>query len=217
MKKLLFTLIVISSLIGCKTEKQESEKVINPLPLKTYFQNSELPAAIMGYTNKEGQMKWHAYGPSVWGGKDTINENNIFRIYSMTKAITSIAAMQLVEQGKIGLDNPLDDLMPEMTSIPILNKEGDLVKGSKSITLRHLLTHTAGFGYDFTSSRLQSFQPDNWEYEDKPRLFEAGTNWRYGTNTDWVGKIVEKISGENLEQYFRKYITGPLQTECHMV
>ena len=75
----------------------------------------------------------------------------------MTKAIASIAAMQLVEQGKIGLDDPLDDLMPEMTSIPILTKEGELVKGSKSITLRHLLTHTAGFGYDFTSSRLQNF------------------------------------------------------------
>lgn len=214
MKQLLFTLIIISILTGCKTEKQESKKGINPLPINTYFQNSELPAAIMGYSNKEGQMKWYAYGPSVWGGKDTINENNIFRIYSMTKAIASIAAMQLVEQGRIGLDDPLDDLMPEMTSIPILTKEGELVKGSKSITLRHLLTHTAGFGYDFTSSRLQSFQPDNWEYEDKPRLFEAGTNWRYGTNTDWVGKIVEKISGKNLEQYFRNYITGPLQMDA---
>ena len=77
MKQLLFTLIIISILTGCKTEKQESKKGINPLPINTYFQNSELPAAIMGYSNKEGQMKWYAYGPSVWGGKDTINENNI--------------------------------------------------------------------------------------------------------------------------------------------
>ena len=80
MKQLLFTLIIISILTGCKTEKQESKVVINELPLKTYFQNSELPAALMGYTTKDGKMNWYAFGPSVWGGKDTINENNIFRI-----------------------------------------------------------------------------------------------------------------------------------------
>ncbi len=105
MKKLLLSIIIISNLIGCKAEKETT-----PSQLGTYFQNSELPAAIMGSVTQEGQMKWHAFGPSVWGGKDTINENNIFRIYSMTKAITSIAAMQLVEQGKIGLDDPLDNL-----------------------------------------------------------------------------------------------------------
>jgi len=209
MKKLISSIIIISTLIGCKAEKETT-----PSQLGNYFQDSNLPAAIMGSVTEDGKIKWKAFGPSVWGGKDTINENNIFRIYSMTKAISSIAAMQLVEQGKIGLDDPLDKLMPEMTSIPILTKEGELVKASKSITLRHLLTHTAGFGYDFTSSRLQEFQPDYWEYEDKPRLFESGTNWRYGTSTNWVGKIVEKISGENLEQYFRKNITGPLQMDA---
>ena len=205
MKKLLL-FIFLSTLIGCKVEKKTT-----PFQLNTYFQESNLPAALMGNTNKDGKIEWMAFGPSVWGGTDTINENNIFRIYSMTKAISSVAAIQLVEQGKIGLDDPLDRLMPEMASIPLLTKKGELVKATKSITLRHLLTHTAGFGYDFTSSRLQNFQPEHWEYEDKPRLFESGTNWLYGTNTDWVGKIVEKISGENLEEYFRKNITGPLK------
>lgn len=205
MKRLLL-LLIISTLIGCKAEKETT-----PSEVETYFKDNHLPAALMGSITKDGRIKWKAFGPSVWGGKDTINENNIFRIYSMTKAITSIAAMQLVEQGKIGLDDPLDQLMPEMASIPILTKEGELVKPRKSITLRQLLTHTSGFGYYFTDSRIQNFQQENWEYEDKPRLFEAGTAWRYGTSTDWVGKIVEKISRDNLEQYFRKYITGPLQ------
>lgn len=208
MKRLLLCLI-ISMLIGCKAEKETI-----PSPMETYFKNNNLPAALMGSITKDGRIKWKAFGPSVWGGTDTINENNIFRIYSMTKAMTSIAAMQLVEQGKIGLDDPLDELMPEMASIPILTNEGELVKANKSITLRQLLTHTSGFGYDFTDSRIQNFQQENWEYEDKPRLFEAGTAWRYGTSTDWVGKIVEKISGDNLEQYFRKYITGPLQMDA---
>ncbi len=88
MKKLLFALISISILAGCKTEKEGRKVVINEVPLKTYFQNSNLPAAIMGYSTREGQMDWYAFGPSIWGGKDTISENNIFRIYSMTKAFT---------------------------------------------------------------------------------------------------------------------------------
>ena len=134
MKKLLFVLIIISILIGCKTEKQESKIVINPLPLNAYFENSDLPAAIMGYIAQDGKMEWYAFGPSVWGGKDTINENNIFRIYSMTKAIASVAALQLVEQDLIDLDDPLDELMPEMTSIPILTEKGVLVEPKKVIT-----------------------------------------------------------------------------------
>lgn len=146
----------------------------------------------MGYGTKEGKMEWYAFGPSVWGGKDTINENNIFRIYSMTKAIASAAALQLVEKDLISLDDPLDELMPEMTSIPILTKEGELVKASKTITLRNLLTHTAGFGYDFLDYRLQSFDKSEWKYDDLPRLFEAGERWQYGTNLDWVGKLLKK-------------------------
>ncbi len=211
MKKIIFVLITISILTGCKTEKQESKVVIDELLLKTYFQNSNLPAAIMGYSTVEGEMEWFAYGPSVWGGKDTINENNIFRIASMTKAIASVAALQLVEKGFIGLDDPLDDLMPEMTSIPILTLNGDLVAANKPITLRHLLTHTAGFGYNLFDYRLQSFDNSEWHYDDLPRLFEVGERWQYGTNTDWVGKIIEKLSGEDLETYFRKNVTGPLK------
>jgi len=211
MKQLLFTLIIISILTGCKTEKQESKVVINELPLKTYFQNSHLPSAIMGYSNREGKMDWYAFGPSVWGGKDTINENNIFRIFSMTKAIGSVAALQLVEKGLIGLDDHLNEIMPEMTSIPIITKEGELVKASNTITLRNLLTHTAGFGYDFFDAQLGNFDTTGWGYDDLPRLFEAGEKWHYGTNTDWVGKIIEKVSGQNLEDYFREHITGPLK------
>lgn len=211
MKKLLLSLIIISIITGCKTDKKESNVALDKLSLETYFLKSQLPAAIMGHSNKEGNMHWYAYGPSVWGGKDTINENNIFRIYSMTKSIASVAALQLVEKGLIGLDDPLDILMPEMTSIPILTETGELVEAKKAITLRNLLTHSAGFGYEFLDDRLQSFDKSEWKYDDLPRLFEAGERWQYGTNTDWVGKIVEKISGEDLETYLRNHITGPLQ------
>jgi CubicO group peptidase (beta-lactamase class C family) len=209
MKKLFLLLISLAFLSGAKAQDLKSEVLIDASPLNAYYENSNLPAALMGYS-EGGKMHWYAYGPSVWGEKDTVSEDHIFRIFSMTKVIATVAAFQLVEQDLIGLDDPLDELMPEMTTIPILNQEGKLIKATKSITLRHLLTHTAGFGYDFMDYQLQAFDKTDWNYEDLPRLFEAGEQWHYGTSMDWVGKIVEKISGQNLEIYLREKITGPL-------
>jgi CubicO group peptidase (beta-lactamase class C family) len=211
MKKLLVYIMITATLVGCRSETKEIEKEKESSPLSGYFETSTLPAAIMGSVTRNGQMEWKAFGPSVWNGTDTISENHIFRIFSMTKAIASVAALQLVEQGEIGLDDPLNDLMPEMATIPILNEDLELVQSNKAITLRHLLTHTSGFGYDFTSERLANFTPENWDYEDMPRLFEPGERWHYGTSTDWVGKVIEKVSGQDLETYLRERITGPLQ------
>lgn len=211
MKRLLTSLILISALLGCKTEKKESSPEKEVSQLQTYFENTTLPAALMGTVTRDGSMQWEAFGPAVWEGTETVDENNIFRIFSMTKAIASAAALQLVERGLIGLDDPLNTLMPEMASIPILTEEGALYTSEAPITLRHLLTHTSGFGYEFTSERLANFKPETWEYEDQPRLFEPGARWHYGTSTDWVGKVVEKVSGQDLEAYLREHITGPLQ------
>jgi|GEM_PF-241517 len=210
MKKLLLSIIIISTFFGCRAEKKEIEKEKEPSQLNAFFQNSTLPAAIMGNVTRDGKMEWRAFGSSVWDGTDTISENNIFRIFSMTKAIASVAALQLVEQGLLGLDDPLNELMPEMTSIPVLSEDGELYFSEASITLRHLLTHTSGFGYD-SSTRLNNFKPESWEYEDNPRLFEPGARWHYGTSTDWVGKIIEKVSEKDLETYLRENVTGPLK------
>lgn len=210
MKKVLFTLFMLAVTMACKIEKQERTALIDAPVLEVYFQENNLPAAVMGYITRDGEANFYAVGPSVWGKEDRINENNIFRIFSMTKAIASVAALQLVEQGLLGLDDPLNELMPEMVSIPILTEEGELYQSEAPITLRHLLTHTSGFGYDFTSARLAAFNPETWAYEDKPRLFEPGARWHYGTSTDWVGKVIEKASGKDLETYLRENITGPL-------
>ncbi|MFN1834333.1 serine hydrolase domain-containing protein [Balneola sp. MJW-20] len=207
MKKLIFIPLFILSLTAC----QQDRSADIGHELNDYFEQSSLPSAVMGSIDKDGETQWYAFGPSVWDQSDTVTEDHIFRIYSMTKAITSVAAMQLVERGLIGLDDPLNDILPQMAAIPVLNEQGELVEAENDITLRHLLTHTAGFGYDFTSYRLQQFQPEEWEYQDKPRLFESGEDWKYGTGTDWVGRVVEKVSGDDLETYFRKNITGPLQ------
>ena len=127
----------------------------------------------------------------------------------MTKLVTSIAAMQCVENGLIGLDDDLSSIMPEMSDIPILSN-GELIEPKNKITLRHLLTHTSGFGYSGGTVKVEGFNNENWNYEDAPRHFESGTNFLYGTSTDWAGILVEKLTGMNLEEYFRKNITEPL-------
>ena len=205
--KQLIILILLIPLASCNQDfKSEVAKEIK---------SSQIPAVVMGKIYKNGKMEFYSNGPSRWDRNDTINEHNIFRIASMTKALGSVAALQLVERGKITLDEPLDDYLPEMSSRKIINENNKIVDPKNSITLRHLLTHTAGFGYWFTSEKLSRWnqlkEEINWNENYEPRLFEAGTTYMYGTNIDWVGRLVEKISGMNLEEYFKKFITGPLE------
>ena len=206
MKKLILLLLFIPFL-SC------NQDIINKVTKE--INSSQIPAVVMGKIDKNGNMEFFSNGPSRWDRNDTINENNIFRIASMTKALGSVAALQLVEQGKITLDEPLDDYLPEMSSRKIINENNEIIEPKNSITLRHLLTHTAGFGYWFTSEKLSQWgkikEEIEWKEGYEPRLFESGTSYMYGTNIDWVGRLVEKISGMNLEDYFRKNITGPLE------
>lgn len=196
--------------VGCQTNKS----AINDPSLTTYFEASSIPSAIMGKIDSNGNVDWHRFGPSVWEDSTKIvSENDIFRYYSMTKAITSVAALQLVEKGLIKLDDPLNELMPEMVKIPILTEEGNLVESNRPVTLRQLMSNTSGFGLVFFSPRLYNFDTKNWDHIDYPRLFQPGTAYAYGTGLDWVGKVIEKISGQDLETYFRQNITGPLKMD----
>ena len=206
MKKMILILLLVN-LISCQ---DNPEKII-----KKEINKTKIPAVVMGKISKDGQMQFFSKGPSRWDRNDTISEKNIFKIASMTKALASVAALQLVEQGKITLDEPLDEYLPEMSSIKILNKNNEIIEPKNSITLRHLLTHTAGFGYWFTSTQLSNWnelkKDVDWNEKYEPRLFESGSDYMYGTNIDWVGRLVEKISEMNLEEYLRKNVTGPLE------
>ncbi|MEN8186010.1 MAG: serine hydrolase domain-containing protein [Bacteroidota bacterium] len=210
MNKLILFYFLVFMIFGCQKKQTKS---IDPT-LKEYFDNSSIPAAVMGTINPDGKTTWQRFGPSIWEDSSTVvTEDHIFRLYSMTKAITSVAALQLVEKGLIDLDEPLNDLMPEMVTIPILDEEGNLIESDQIITLRQLLTHTSGFSETLVSSKLYNFKPDSWDYEDKPRLFQPGTAFAYGSGLDWAGKVIEKLSGHDLEIYFRENITGPLKME----
>jgi methyl acetate hydrolase len=185
---------------------QEINKVFDSIS-----KNTILPSFIVASVTKDTIVYLYTKGNEVWTKQKPVNLNSIFRIYSMTKAITAVAAMQLVEQGKVKLDEPLDKWLPDMMDIPVLQDNGKLKKSHNSITLRQLLTHTSGFAYIFTSNKLAKFKkPKDWPYKDDPRLFEPGKQFMYGTSYDWAGRLVERISGMNLEMYIKENIAGPL-------
>jgi CubicO group peptidase (beta-lactamase class C family) len=125
--------------------------------------------------------------------------------------------MQLLEQGRFTLDDPAETHLPELAN-PMVFESFDGSAGSyklrpaaSKITIRQLLTHTAGLGYGFTSATLRDFKPREGEkYAAGPLLFDPGTDWMYGTGVDWAGRLVERLSGKNLEEYFRERIFTPL-------
>jgi methyl acetate hydrolase len=154
----------------------------------------------------------------VYEGAHGANKDAIFAIASMTKPITSVAAMQLVEAGKIKLDEPAATYVPEIGAVRVLDN-GTLRPPKTPITVRHLLTHTAGFGYEFmrkelielvAKKQLPSMMAGGDAFLQAPLLFDPGTRWEYGINTDWIGRLVEKVSGRSLEVYFREHIFNPL-------
>ena len=141
----------------------------------------------------------------------------IFSIASMTKAVTSVALMQLVDGKKVGLDDAVSNYLPAFAKVPVITSFDEktgaytVKPASRPITIRHLLTHTSGLGYSFTSPIVRDFKPQNGDaFEVGPLLFEPGADWVYGTSTDWVGRLVEAVSGNNLDAYFRERILAPL-------
>ena len=170
----------------------------------------------IGATEK-GIVYEGAFGPGM-------SADSVFWIASMTKAITATACMQLVEQGKLQLEQPMGSLLPQLASPKVL--EGFDASGApklrpakRPITLRHLLTHTAGFTYSIWSEPMGRYQkatgtPDVGECKNAaltvPLEFDPGDRWEYGINIDWVGKAVEAVSDQSLEVYFRENIFTPL-------
>jgi methyl acetate hydrolase len=145
-------------------------------------------------------------------------------IASMTKAVTAAAAMQLVEQGKLELDAPIARVLPELAAPQVLEGfdaagQPKLRPAKAPITLRQLLTHTAGFVYHIWNTDILKYlevtgTPDITQCKDAclrlPLVFDPGTAWDYGIGIDWAGKAVEAISGMRLGQYLQQNLLGPL-------
>jgi CubicO group peptidase (beta-lactamase class C family) len=144
----------------------------------------------------------------------SITPESIFAIASMTKAVTSAAAMQLVEQGKLRLDEPASSYLPELGKLQILDGidssgKPTLRPAMKPVTLRQLLTHTSGFVYDIWHESMAKFSSSGGD-ATHVLAFEPGTNWHYGPSTFWAGRMVEAVSGLDLEKYLQRNILAPL-------
>ena len=169
--------------------------------------------------NKDGITHSAAAGLANPATGAPMRPDTIFQIASMTKAVTSVAAMQLVERGLLTLDSDIGALLPELANPQVLtgfNAEGKpaLRPAATPITLRHLLTHTSGLGYSFMNGDMARAQgdvvPGTLASLATPLMFDPGTKWEYGISTDWVGRAVEAASGDRLGDYMAAHIITPL-------
>jgi methyl acetate hydrolase len=165
-----------------------------------------------------------AFGRRDIGKPAAMTLDTVFWIASMTKAITAAAAMQLVEAGKLALDTPISEILPQLRAPQVFegfdaSGKAKLRPARRAITLRHLLTHTAGFSYDIWHADLGKYMEQNGipgviTCQDAalatPLTADPGKRWDYGINMDWAGKAVEAASGKRLDAYFQERIFAPL-------
>ena len=185
----------------------------------------EVPGVVAMAATDRGLLYEGAFGVRALDKGPAMTLDTVFRIASMTKAITSVAAMQLVEQGKLKLEEPVPNIDPALGSPQVLDGfdasgAPKLRPAKRPITLRHLLTHTAGFSYEIwdanmvryvKASGMPSTATGKVAAIRMPLVFDPGDKWEYGVNTDWVGRLVEEMSGQPLDVYFRERIFGPLR------
>ncbi len=187
--------------------------------MREAIERKDVPGVVALVTDRERVLYQGAFGVADVATGRPVAKDSMFRIASMTKPITSVALMQLVEQGKIGLDDPASKYLPELAELKVF-ESFDATTGaykvrpaSRPATVRHFLTHTSGLAYPFTSEIWRDFKPRAGETYPfgGPLLFDPGERWHYSTSTDVVGKLVEAVSGKKLEDYFRENIFVPLK------
>jgi CubicO group peptidase (beta-lactamase class C family) len=203
---------------------QASRKSRIDAALHRAVEAGDVPGVVAMATDRQSVIYEGAFGKRVLGRPEPMTVDTVAWIASMTKAITAAGAMQLVEQGKLDLDAPAAKVLPEISAAQVL--EGFDAGGQprtraprRPITLRHLLTHTAGFGYDLWNADVARYQeakglPGVISCENAalttPLLFDPGDKWHYGINIDWAGKMVEAVSGQKLGLYMQQNLFEPL-------
>jgi len=191
--------------------------------LRHATQTGQVAGAVAMATSGSDLIYQGCFGVADLATGKTLTQDAIFRIASMTKAITSVAAMQLVEQGKLSLDGPIAAVLPHLAAPMVLDGfDGPMPRlrpAARPITLRHLLTHTAGFGYDVWNAELKRAtdalslpgRPSSIdELARMPLLFDPGARWNYSIATDIVGHAIEAASGMAIDTYLATHVTGPL-------
>ncbi|NOG71766.1 serine hydrolase [Roseicella sp. DB1501] len=192
--------------------------------LRQAVESGAVPGVVALAADRDGPIYEGAFGRRSLAGPTPMTPDTVFWVASMTKAVTSVAAMQLVEEGRLSLDAPLGPLLPGLAAPQVL--EGFAPDGTpclrparRPITLRHLLTHTAGFAYNtwnadigryMEATGLPAPRSGRLVSLEAPLVREPGERWEYSIATDWVGRAVEAASGERLERYVFARILEPL-------
>ncbi|MEH2521427.1 methyl acetate hydrolase [Bradyrhizobium sp. AZCC 1610] len=184
----------------------------------------EIPGVVAMAATGSEVIYQGAFGKRDLSKDDAMTADSVFWIASMTKAITTAAGMQLVEQGKLSLDEPIGKLLPDLANPQVLegfddSGEPKLRPATKPITLRHLMTHTAGFCYEMWNGDIGKYMEKTGTPGvisclnaalTTPLASDPGTRWEYGTNIDFVGKAIEAVSGKRLDVYLHENMFAPL-------
>jgi len=181
----------------------------------------DVPFAVAMVGNKNG-IKWSG-GAGERSPGQAASTDTVFRIFSMTKAVGSTAAMLLIDRGKLNADTPVQDILPEFAKIQVLERfDGDkpVLRAPKSkATVRHLATHTSGLEYEFWNADVGKYLAVTGHPPILsglkaalfyPMMTDPGTRWGYGMGIDWLGQVVEKIDGRRIDQFCREEIFTPL-------
>ena len=178
----------------------------------------DVPGVVTLIVHRDGLLYEGATGKQDVARGIDLKPDSIFRIASMTKPITSVAIMMLVDAGKVNLDDPVSKYLPQYKGRPVIDKfnaaDGSYTTrpAKREITIRHLLTHSSGIGYAFTNPTLKKIVDTTKQAEpDLPLLHDPGDTWTYGASTRVLGWVVEKVSGEKLDVYLQKQIFAPLK------
>jgi CubicO group peptidase (beta-lactamase class C family) len=180
-------------------------------------QRGDTPGVVGLVVDRNGVIFAGAAGKLSPSRPDVMPVNAIFNIASMTKPVTSVAIMMLLEQHKLALEDPVSKYLPGFDNLQVITKfnekDGTYATrpAKRPITLRHLLTHTSGIGYGFSNPIVARLQQGNNKMEwDFPLLNDPGDKWNYSASTRVLGLVVEKVTGETLEDYYQKNIFKPL-------
>jgi methyl acetate hydrolase len=203
--------------------KKDALNVVDEV-LRQAANTKEVPGVVAVAANSDGVIYEGAFGKRDLANGTDMTADSVFWIASMTKALTATAAMQLVEHGKLQLDEPISKVLPELAAPQVLEGFDDkgqpkLRPAKRPITLRQLLTHTAGFTYDLwdadtaqyvKAANLPGIISCKNAALTTPLAFDPGDRWEYGINIDFAGKAVEAVSGKRLNVYLREHIFQPL-------
>src|SRR5262245_32134872 len=215
--------LLASGTAGCASRPGSLQSNADAL-LQNAADANVVPGVVAVATDRNGAIYEGGFGQRNNSQSTRMTPDTVVWIASMTKAVTGTAAMQLVEQGKVDLDSPVARWIPEVGSTQVLAGwdaagQPQLRGPGRPLTLRHLLTHTGGWGYDLWSADLVRYQklkdiPGIGSCKNialtTPLLSDPGTRWEYGIGIDWAGKMVESVSGEKLGVYLKENVFDPL-------